>query len=195
MLSENIFDFVEKKVKGTAKKKDVLTLKEIEVLAATPIENPMIRKAFLFSCITGLAWIDIKKLTWKQIKKDSGKLELVRSKGEKDNVVVVIPLNATALNIIASIDKKSDHVFSLPSANGANKTIKAWVKRAKIEKAISWHNARHSYGTNLILSEVDVYSTSKLMGHQSLKHTQRYIDAAQDLLRKGTEKINLQISY
>lgn len=192
-LRENVFDFVEKKIKGRAKKRDILILEELKKLASTPIESSEVRRAFLFSCVTGLAWIDIKKLTWNSIKPDSKIMEIIRSKQEDYNNVVTIPLNSTAINLLGKQGNKTQLVFKLPTANGANKTLKAWLKRAEIDKKISWHNARHSYGTNLIYNEVDVYTTSKLLGHQSLKHTQRYVAAAEELLRKGTDKINIDL--
>jgi len=88
---------------------------------------------------------------------------------------------------------KKDLVFTLPSANGANKTVKAWVRRAKIEKQITWHNARHSFGTNLIFNEVDVLTTSKLLGHTSMKHTQRYVDASNEMKENATKAINIDL--
>ncbi len=84
-------------------------------------------------------------------------------------------------------------VFQLPSANGANKTVRAWVMRAKINKKITWHNARHSFGTNLIFNDVDVLTASKLLGHKSMKNTQRYVDVANEMKEKATNKIDIDL--
>ena len=54
-----------------------------------------------------------------------------------------IHLNDTAIKLLGAAWKTRDQCFRLPTANGANKTLKAWVKRAKINKEITWHNARH----------------------------------------------------
>jgi integrase len=104
-LRENVFDFVEKKVKGRARKKDVLILEELNTLASTPIESLEVRRAFLFSCVTGLAWTDIKKLTWKSVNLDSKIMEIIRSKQEDYNNVVTIPLNSTAINLLGKQSK------------------------------------------------------------------------------------------
>ena len=93
----------------------------------------------------------------------------------------MVPLNDTALELIGEPGKKYDHVFDLPTANGANKTLKAWVKKAGIEKQITCYNSRHSFGTNLIDHSADVTTASSLLGHYSLNHTHRYVKAAQDL--------------
>jgi len=193
LMKENVLDFVEKKVKGKAAKKDILTLDELKVLAATPTDSKEVKRAALFSCVTGLAWVDIKKLQWQEIKIEGRMLEMVRSKQEAANVTVSIPLNDTAMSLLVDAGKPDENVFVLPTANGANKTLKAWVKRAGINKKITWHNLRHSYGTNLILNDVDVVTVSNLLGHSTLTHTNRYVDTAKELKQKATDKINIEL--
>lgn len=190
LMKDNVLDFVERKVKGKAKKKDTLTLDELKTLAATPTESREVRKAFLFSCVTGLRWIDVKGLKWQSINVVSHKMNVTQSKtGE----VVDINLNDTAIKLLGNPGESTKPVFDLPTANGANKTVKAWVKRAKISKVITWHNARHSFGTNLIFNEVDVFTASKLLGHTSMKHTQRYVRTADEMKQKATDKINIEL--
>ncbi len=190
LLKANPIDNVEKKVKGKAKKKDILTLPEIKKLAGTPTESSEVRRAFLFSCVTGLRWIDVKKLKWNSIRLESKEMNIDQSKTGEN---VSTPLNNTAIQLLKEAGKNDDLVFTLPSANGANKTLKAWVKRAKIGKAITWHNARHSFGTNLIYNDVDILTTSKLLGHTSMKHTQRYVKASQEMKEAATDKVNFDL--
>ncbi|MEI8054150.1 MAG: site-specific integrase [Bacteroidota bacterium] len=192
-MEKNIIELVEKTAKGKAAKKDTLTLDELKTLAATPSVSKEVKRAALFSCVTGLAWVDIKALTWDKIKLDSCKMEIVRAKQEVNNVTVSIPLNNTAITLLGEAGKPKHKVFDLPTANGANKTLKAWVKRAGIDKKMTWHNLRHSYGTNLILNDVDVVTASKLLGHQSLAQTNRYVDSAAELKQKATDKINIEL--
>jgi integrase/recombinase XerD len=177
-------------INNGAKKKDILTLDEIRLLAQTPIQTDEIRRAFLFSCVTGLRWVDVKNLKWQVIDLQNRRMDFEQSKTEKDNTVT---LNDTAIQLLGMPGNKTANVFDLPTANGANKTIKAWVRRAGIDKAITWHNARHSFGTNLILNKVDVVTASKLLGHTSLRHTQRYVDSADDLKRDATDKLNFNL--
>ncbi len=190
LLSVNVLDEVERKVKGKAKKKDILTLDELKILAATTTESTTIRKAFLFCCVTGLRWIDVKSLQWGNIRMENKEMNVNQSKTDEN---VFTPLNTTALKLLGEERQKNDFVFKLPSANGANKTLKAWVKRAGITKAITWHNARHSFGTNLIYNDVDILTASKLLGHTSMKHTQRYVNAAKEMKEAATDKINFDI--
>ena len=190
LMKDNVLDFVERKVSGKAKKKDILTLDELRILAATPTESHEVRKAFLFCCVTGLRWIDVKALTWQVIDMSNKQMNVAQSKtGE----VVNIQLNDTALKLLDQPQEPKQQVFNLPTANGANKTLKAWVKRAKINKTITWHNARHSFGTNLIFNDVGILTASKMLGHTSTKHTQRYVDISNEMKQKATSKINIDL--
>jgi len=190
LMKENPLDFVEKKVKGKAKKKDVLTLAELQTLAATNTESKEVRRAFLLSCVTGLRWCDIVTLTWKSIDLNNKLINLRQSKTAED---LCTPLNDTAIALLGESGDEDDLVFILPTANGANKTVKAWVKRAGISKAITWHNARHSFGTNLIFNEVGLLTTSQLMGLTSVKHSQRYVNTAREMKEKATNLINFKV--
>jgi integrase/recombinase XerD len=190
IMKNNILDFVERKATGKARKKDILTLEELKLLSETPIQSAEIKKAFLFTCVTGLRWCDIKELKWKNINLKDKILCLTQSKTGED---VSVPLNDTALKLLGQAGKPGMNVFTLPSSNGCNKTLKGWVERAGITKHITWHNGRHSFGTNLIYNDVDVLTASKLLGHNSLRHTQRYVNTAAEMKQKATNKINIDI--
>lgn len=190
LMKVNILDFVERKVKGKAKKKDTLSLDEMKTLAATTTESSEVKRAFLFSCVTGLRWCDVKSLKWSNVNTVNRQMSLTQSKTGEE---VSTPLNDTAIKILGEQGDTKKNVFELPTANGANKTLKAWVKRAKIEKKITWHNARHSFGTNLIYNDVDILTTSKLLGHTSMKYTQRYVRTAEEMKQRGTDSINIDM--
>ena len=190
LLKDNVLELVERKVKGKAKKKDTLTMEEIRTLSATPIESSEIRRAFLFSCVTGLRWCDIKALNWQSIDLQN---KLMTVKQTKTGEFLTNPLNDTAIKLLEASGKLDESVFDLPTANGANKTVKAWVKRAKINKVITWHNARHSFGTNLIFHDVAMLTASKLLGHTTTKMTERYVKAAEEMKQSATDKLNFDL--
>lgn len=190
LLKFNVLDEVGRKIQGKAKKKAILTLDELKLLAATPTESREVRRAFLFSCVTGLRWIDVKLLKWSNVNLKTKQMDVMQRKTEED---LTTPLNNTAITLLGDQGEQDKNVFDLPSANGANKTVKAWVKRAGINKAITWHNARHSFGTNLIFNDVDILTASKLLGHTSMKHTQRYVAIANEMKQRATNKINIEL--
>jgi len=179
--------------KTGAKVKDILTMQEIKILAETDISNQQVKRAFLFCCMTGLRWADVKTLLWKHIRLSSKELKKEQTKVEGEGKTLRLNLNSTALKILEEQGqgKPDEPVFTLPSANGANKTLRAWVKRAKIQKDITWHCARHSAGTNLIFNGADVTTVSSILGHTSLKHTQRYVREAKALKERATDSLSI----
>jgi integrase/recombinase XerD len=166
--------------------KDILSINDIQKLASTEISNNEVKKAFLFSCFTGLRWVDIKDLKWKHIDLKENLLNKVQA---KTDVKVAVTLNATALSLLPEKGHKEELVFKLPSHTGALKTLSAWLKKAEIEKHITWHCARHSFATNLIIYDTNVLIVSKLLGHNSMKYTQRYTHIANDLKKKATDNL------
>lgn len=163
-------------------KKDILTFDEIRKLATIQVTNDEVKRAFLFSCFTGLRWVDIIALQWKHIDLENNKLKIVQS---KTGVKVENELHISALTFLPEKGNRDEFVFCLPSHNGALKTLKNWVKKADIDKHITWHCARHSFATNLIYFKNDVTIVSKLLGHTSLKYTQRYTHIAEDLKKEA----------
>ncbi len=189
-MKENVLDYVERSPSGKAAKKDFLTTDEIKELVKTPTESDQVRRAAIFCLMTGLRWVDVSGLKWKNINLKEKVLNLAQSKtGE----ALQNPLNDAAIKILPEPGAPAELVFNLPTANGANKTLKAWVKRAGITKKITWHNLRHSAGTNMALNEVDLLTISKVLGHNTVKYTQRYVNTANELKQAATNKLNIEL--
>ncbi len=69
----------------------------------------------------------------------------------------------------------NDNVFvGMPNMGNIGSCIKYWAKRADINKHVSFHTARHTFGTMMLTLGVDLYTVSKLMGHRSVRSTQIY---------------------
>lgn len=165
-------------------KKDVLSIEELKALKNTECGNLMVKNAFLFSCNTGLRYVDIIKLKWKNI--IDGELVLEQS---KTDIKIGIPLNENAKIILSSITKENDIIFKLPSHNAVLKNLNLWAKKGGIEKHITFHCARHTFGTTLAFYGNDVASISKLLGHTSLKHTMKYVRIGKELKEKAVNSI------
>jgi site-specific recombinase XerD len=166
--------------------KDVLTMDEIQLLANTPMVNTQVKNAFLFCCFTGLAWIDVKQLKWRHIDLRNQLLTKVRAKTDTETVVT---LNSTALALLPKQGEMTELVYKLPSSTAALKSVKNWLKRAEIQKYITWHCARHSFATNLIYFKTDVTIVAKLLGHSTVKHTQRYTHIAEEMKRNAVNNL------
>lgn len=169
-------------------KKDILSLEEIKQLIKTHYEheNPYIRRAFIFCLYCGLRFCDVKILTYLNIDYSNKllKFEQSKTKGHSVNSGVIIPLNDNILKLIGeptSPDNRDECIFILPSYVTCLKAVKRWVKRAGINKKISWHCARHSFAVNILNNGANIKTVASLLGHSGLKHTEKYTRAIDKL--------------
>lgn len=167
-------------------KKQVLTNEEIQLLVKTPMTNNEVKSAFIFSLYTGLRFSDIQHLKWNDIDLNNKTLHIKQMKtGEEVNM----NLHPTALKVLGTPQKSKAPVFTLPSHTACTKDLKYWVKKAGINKNITWHCARHSFATNIIFYGADVNTASKLLGHTSLKYTERYAHLVKSLKDKAISNL------
>lgn len=176
------------KVDDQQLKKDVLSQDEIQILIATHYnnENPNIRRAFIFCLYCGLRFCDVRDLTFANVDYSNKllKFEQNKTKGHSANSGVVIPLNDGLLKLIGkptSPDNRNERIFPLPSYTMCLKALERWVKRAGINKHISWHCARHSFAVNILNNGANIKTVASLLGHSGLKHTEKYTRAVDSL--------------
>lgn len=169
-------------------RKEVLSLEEEQALINTHYkgENPNIRRAFIMSLYCGLRFCDVKDLTFANVDYSNKllKFEQNKTKGHSANSGVVIPLNDGLLRLIGEPtgnQNKSSRIFPLPTYETCLKALQGWVKRAGIEKHISWHCARHSFAVNILNNGANIKTVASLLGHSGLKHTEKYTRAIDSL--------------
>lgn len=172
------------KVDDQILRKDVLSLDEVQQLIATYDEkqNPEVRRAFIFCLYCGLRYCDVKDLTFANVDYSNRllKFEQNKTKGHSANSGVVIPLNDGLLRLLGeptASQTKDSLIFTLPSYEMCLKSLKRWVKRAGIDKHISWHCARHSFAVNILNNGANIKTVASLLGHSGLKHTEKYTRA------------------
>ena len=158
-----------------------LTIEELNRLAKTECLYPQIKLAFLFSCYTGLRLSDIEKLVWKDVKKDPGGNLTLHFRQKKTGGMEYFPLNETAVKIINEtiedpkiLPHPESKIFPLFYIKKIEYTLKSWVKKAGIEKHVTFHCGRHTFAVISIASGVDIFTVSKLLGHRDLKTTLVY---------------------
>jgi integrase len=167
---------------------DHLELNELETLAKTECEKPEVKRAFLFSCFTGLRFSDIKALKWENVKGEH--LEL---RQEKTDDLLYIPLSNTAKSLLTNgetniIHLPNKNVFDLPKRWYTNDILKKWFKKAKIDKNAHFHQSRHTFAT-LLTYKVDLFTISKLLGHKNLKTTQVYAKLIDENKKKAIDNL------
>lgn len=171
--SEKVFS----KSNPSTKLKANLEVDEYLKLLNTPCKNEDVMAAFTFSCYTGLRWVDVKKMEWKDIR---GNVLTTRIIQAKTGQPVTLTLHPIAIAIFQKQTVKAKaassnnrYVFSLPTANGANKIISQWVNAAGIEKDITWSCARLSFSILLQDKNVDDATIAYLMGHTTTDQVRR----------------------
>ncbi len=80
-------------------------------------------------------------------------------------------------------------IFNLPSQSMCLRSLKYWVKRAKIQKHITWHCARHSFVVNILNNGANIKTVASLLGHSGLQHTEKYTREVDELKQKAIDSL------
>lgn len=177
-LSENPFDKISPtdRIPKSESRRQFLQIDEVKRLIATECPTRQsVKQAFLFSCFCGLRISDIYSLTWGDIHKDGNqwRVSIVMKKTDDP---IYLPLSERAMKWLPERGdaKDADKVFDLPTLTRVCLILNAWAKAAGITKHITMHVARHTFATMMLTLDVDLYTTSKLLGHKSIATTQIY---------------------
>lgn len=157
-----------------------LTDEELGIIAEKEFKTPrlaQIRDIFLFSCYTGLAYIDIRDLKEENIKTSFDGNEWIMTHRQKTKTPVNVPL----LEVPKALIKKykgqvqNGKLFPVPSNQKTNQYLKEIADACGIDKNITFHMARHTFATTVTLSKgVPIESVSKMLGHTNVQTTQIY---------------------
>lgn len=177
-----------KRFDNTESERCYLTVEEIRQLAATECDVPLVKSAFLFSCLSGMRWSDVIEMKWGDLERIGDAYRLT-FRQVKTLGIEYLDLSRQATAFLDTLDVTGEYVFGrFMAAAVVNHYIKTWVARAGIDKRITFHCARHSFAVNMLTAGADIYTLSKLMGHRDLKSTQVY---ARIIDRKKQETVNL----
>lgn len=151
-----------------------LTIDELQRMAALPYEHSVFRRAFLFSCLTGLRKSDIKKLQWGEVHQQ-GEFTRIIFRQQKTGGLEYIDINPQAVSVMGRRGKPDELVFQdLRVEGSALLQLGTWAKQAGVDKHITFHSARHTFAVMMLDLGADIYTVSKLLGHSSIKTTQIY---------------------
>lgn len=162
-------------IKAEESKRMYLTIEEVKRLADTECRSEVVKRAFLFSCLTGLRISDIQKLTWGEVHHQGAFTRLI-FKQKKTGGQEYLDISPQAAELMGGGGKRSeDKVFAgLPLSTKANIVIRPWVEKAGINKRITFHCARHTFAVMMLELGTEIYTVSKLLGHRLLNTTQVY---------------------
>lgn len=155
-------------------KRMYLTIEELRKLVDTVCEYPNIKRAFLFSCLTGLRRSDVIRLTWRDVQQQ-GEFTRIIFKQKKTSGQEYLDITPQAAELMGERGLPDEQIFTdIHSPSCTNETIKRWVLRAGIDKEITFHCGRHTFAVMMLDLGTDIYTVSKLLGHRELSTTQIY---------------------
>ena len=156
-----------------------LTDEEISALMTKKFDLPrleLVRDLFVFSCFTGLAYIDVKALTPDRIVRLAN-VDWIMASRVKTETPINVVLSDGAKRIInkyKDAPKKKGHVFPVLSNQKTNQYLKEIATACGINKDLTFHMARHTFATLTLSKGVPIESVSRMLGHTNIRTTQVY---------------------
>jgi len=162
---------------------NVLTDHELDLITKKNFATERVGKVrdiFLFSCYTGLAYADVKKLKRSEIGKGINGKDWIFASRQKTDTDFRIPLLPEAAAILKKYEDdpqcvNMDRAFPVMSNQKMNAYLKEIADVCGIKKNLTYHLARHTFATTVTLSNgIPMETVSKMLGHKNLKTTQHY---------------------
>ena len=191
MLQTDLNSKVES-IKTAETEREYLTIEELNILVKTPCNNDLMKRAALFSALSGLRFSDIQKLTWNELEYVEGQGYFIKFTQQKTKGVEVLPISKQAYNLLGENKDPTYKVFNgLKYSAFNNKHLYQWIGAAGISKDITFHCFRHTYATLQLANGTDITTVSKMLGHRELKTTQIYTKIVDKAKREAADKIKL----
>lgn len=180
-------------IKPAETHRNFLTIEELNALATTECKLPTLKRAAMFSAMTGLRFGDIQQLTWdniQMVEEDKYYLQFTQAKTQG---VETLPISKQAVDFLGVRGEFGEKVFKgLKYSANNNYHLERWIRDAGITKKITFHCFRHTNAMLLLEGGTDLYTVSKMLGHRDIKTTQIYAKVGDMAKRKASEVINIE---
>lgn len=147
----------------------------------------------MFACYTGLRYDDLKALRHSDIQADvidQKEYKFIVLKMQKTGKNTDIPIMPYALKFIKNSDIPNKLIFKVQTNQGTNRVIKRIMKKAQINKNITFHCARHTLGSTGSDLGMRIEVISSILGHSQLKETQGYSKVSRRTKINDMEKLS-----
>jgi site-specific recombinase XerD len=188
-------------------------IKEVirDFLSESEIENMMnkkfvserlelVRDIFIFSCFTGLAYVDVKQLSRNHLSFGIDGDKWIFKNRQKTDTSSKIPLLPIALEIINKYENhpacaNENRLLPILSNQKMNAYLKEIADVCGINKELTFHIARHTFATTITLSNgVPIETVSKMLGHTNLKTTQHYAKILDKKVSEDMKSLRTKLS-
>lgn len=171
---------------------EFLIHEELSRLVRTPCEIEVLKRASLFSCLTGLRISDIEKLKWSDIVPSINGGFCIRTKTKKTKAEATLPISVTMLSLCGE-RKPAGKVFEGINREMLREPLKKWIKDAGITKHITFHCFRHTYAVLQLAAGTDIYTLSRMMTHKSVTSTEKYLALLDPTMKATLGRIAIEI--
>jgi integrase len=180
--------FAQYHISPKVRERQFLTEEELHTIMNHSFTNPLltkIRDMFVFGCLTGISFIDIKNLTTDNLEHTRGSWWIV-SRRQKTKVPFRVKLLDSAYRIIERYEqyRKGNFLFDFSDNQYTNIKLKRIAKECGIEKPISFHCSRHTFSTLALCKGMPIESVSKILGHTQITTTQIYAKITTEKLER-----------
>ena len=178
--------------------RNYLSMAEIRKLIRLELDDAtlqLVRDAFLFSCFTGLSYIDLSLLTSQHIQQN-GKQLWISTTRRKTGATVNVRIFAVPYAILLKYKprQRNAQIFNLPSNGWCNICLERIMSLAGIPRHITFHSARHTFATTITLSQgMAIETISKLLGHKNIRTTQIYATITHSKLDGDMERLSKRL--
>lgn len=172
---EAMFDSANDVPYGDSDIGNYFSLEQLKVLAKTECRYPIIKRAFLFQCLTGLRFTEMMNLYWRDVKEKDGTIT-VDVLSRKNKLSQVVPVSQGAMEWAGKRTGSNDKVFIGLTYSDMNYRLTEWVKSAGIdhEKTVT-HDARRTCAYIIWKNTKDIDTVGKYLNHKNIAETQRYL--------------------
>lgn len=179
-----------KSIPQKATKREFLTWEELKAAIKEECEDPVLKQAAIFSALTGLRFSFIEAMKWEHLRYSEKKGFFLRKEVEKSNTHEVIFISDQAREWMGEEGDSSDPVFEgLTYKNKTTTQLKDWLKKAGIDRHITFHAFRHTFATLQLTFGTDIYTISKLLHHKNIQTTQVYVKVLDERKKEAVNRI------
>lgn len=166
--------------------REYLTFEELQKLINTDCKYPVLKNAFLFSCLSGLRWSDCNKLIWSEVRDEGNNTYRINFRQKKTDGVEYLYVSKQTIDLLGERGNPIERVFKgLKYGMTYNNELAKWVLNAGVMRHITFHSARHTNAVLLLENGADLYTVQKRLGHKIIKTTAIYAKIADAKMRES----------
>ncbi|MCF8465127.1 MAG: site-specific integrase [Flavobacteriales bacterium] len=171
--------------------KQTLTLEELRALAKTRTENERMKRAALFSALTGMPFKEMQNLEWAQIETSETFGIRIKTVRQKTGKPYIISIGEQAYELLGERRGLNQKVFDGLNNRDRYYFFPLWLAHAGIDKSMTFHDLRHTYGCLQVELGTDLYTIQGNMGQSTQRQAMHYAKISDQRKREAADKIKL----